>query len=147
MSTMILKYIHLIAGTLLLGTTFAFYFYFLLNQGRVLLIFRILKVSLWMDLISFISVMLVLFTGAKLVSAYHLAFSLPWIRVAYALLTGFIFCWLCSMLIKCLNLRAFNDLGFNRFVGRFWMHVCYILMFAILVTIVHDAVTQSTRLL
>lgn len=138
-----IRFVHVTAAITLIGFyLFSFVVVSLaIGSGRVISLRNTLLASLLGDIFMFLLLIILLVTGALLVSFYHLSFTVPWILVAahVSVLVGLMLVFL--FVIKLKNYTAALQNPF-RFKKLFFL--LNVLILVLLVLSVHDAVTQTT---
>jgi hypothetical protein len=133
--------LHLMCGTVFLGITIASYFYIAQAKADLKLQAYALKASLLGDRLVVVIIVLEYLTATGMVKAHHLAFSTPWIVVAYIAFSVIVLCWVGNVCLKTKALKAGQPLK-----GSVLFHVLHIAMIVIFMMVIHDAVMQHTYL-
>ncbi len=133
---MLLKTLHLLITTTLIGFTLANYFYYTINLSKNEMRVFVKKLSLQADyLIIFPLLILSFISGTILIIRFGLSFQTPWLEAAFILLT------------VVLLLQAAVT-GLKHYLKKtFVIHCLYGLMLITYLMIIHDAVLQKTYLL
>ena len=142
----LIKALHLIAGTTLLGLSIASIYYIRssLHIDDASILRYALKLSFIYDAIVFIAIVFQYISGFILSNLLIIPHGTPWLSIAYLALTAVTVCWLISVYIRLLNRRKSSTKQTFLFKKTLYiMHACIILLF---ILIIHDAATQSTYL-
>lgn len=119
----ILKFIHLLITLSLLGLTFH------CATAKETLPLRRINLTLL-----FLGVFAIL-TGTLLVHPKHFTFHTPWIQAAYILVLSF-----------CISIAAMLYLNKKALTQKNLLRAVYLVLLAVLVLVIHDAVTKTTLL-
>jgi uncharacterized membrane protein len=137
-----IKFLHLICGTTFFGIIIVAWFYVarsIQKSDRALIDYS-LKASYVGDGAIILLILIQLITSAKLVSYGHFTLAVPWIFIAYHAFASIILLWLGILLIKFVYFPKTNI----SLAALKVFHLLNVIMVAIFVVIIHDAVTQST---
>src|SRR5690348_3991632 len=102
----IIKFLHLICGTTILGIIVASFFYiaYSIHQKNQTLINYSIKVSYFGDGIILLCTIIQFITSAMLITAGHFPLTIPWIRVAHIAFGIVVVLWIAIIIIKFFNL-------------------------------------------
>ena len=137
-----LKFFHILVGITMLGFVVGYYFYFNFTKNNLFARQRILRLSLLMDCFILFFIITLFITGTYLAISHHLLFSIPWVHMAYLLMTLVMGCWLILVFVKIINYHSLRK-GKQTFYLNRVFHTCHILIIVLMIVIIHDAVTKT----
>lgn len=145
-----LKTIHLLLGTLLTGIAICSYLLICYTKNRSDKA-TIIKISIKTDQTMLIALILLFLSGTLIVPVYHWNYHTPWIIAAYTLLSGISVLWVANIYLKKMYLKSSQTHSDSQknlmiFKHQVLFHACNLLMIAMLVLIIKDAVTKQTWL-
>ncbi len=138
----VIKFLHLICGTTLLGITIASFFYISnsIKKKNPELIRYALRASFFGDGIFLICLSIQLITSNLLTGLLNFSMAIPWIFVAYHAFGLLIILWIINFIIKYFYLSKLSN--FSASLKSFY--VINIFMITVFIIIIHDAVMQNT---
>jgi uncharacterized membrane protein len=146
MTTHALKLLHLLNGTLLLGTLISSYLVVLYagRQQSACLFTSLIRSTFIFDIVVLLTLLAQLLTGSLLVHPRHYDFNTPWITAAYILLTVVVSLWILTIFTR---INHYRRVAHNNFVSTpKRLHIYYALILIAVILIIHDAVTKYTFL-
>lgn len=141
------KFLHISMGiTFFFGIVVASFFYIVNSwkQSQATMLCYALRASFYGDLIIFPMVVLQYITAILLVKSNHLSLAVPWIAVAYLAFSLIALLWFMNLIIKYVNYRRIKQHSDRQFVLKSGFYLFNILMIAIFILIIHDAIMQKT---
>lgn len=140
-----LKFIHLFMATSLVGL-FSFRYLWLTmamrNHERMLTL-SVLRASFYFDVAFCGLILMLFFTGSLLTPLFHYTYQTPWIHAAFQLLT---LVFIIDAILLFLNWRSYYRIKSERLIdvpSKIIFHLLSIITIALLLIIIHDAVTKT----
>ena len=140
----IIKFFHVLCGISFFGITIASFYYITrsIKKGDRALVGYSIRASYFGDGLILACIFIQITTSISLVTTEHFSLKIPWIFVAYLAFGLLIILWLLTLLIKKIY---FSGMAIPPPSLKSY-YVLNSAMILIFIMIIHDAVTQSTRL-
>lgn len=143
-----LKYLHVMLGTALLGMIIAAYFHivYAIQQQQTTTLQKSLRNSFFSDAFILLLIPAMFASGTMLVHSNHIAMTTPWIKAAYLLMGICFFTCIAISIIKIINFRQLIRNHYQNFQFQKIFHTLTIFLWLCFIAIIHDAVFQHTFL-
>ena len=142
----LIKTIHLIAGTMILGLSIASIWYVRssIRQNDAVVLRYALLVSFIYDAIMLFAIIFQYISGFILSNLLQIPHHTPWLMMAYLVFTIVVLCCLASFVIRMINYKKVRVS--KSFLYPKMLYTLHIFMIVLFMIIIHDAITQSTYL-